>query len=42
MDDYRGGDGSGAIKKQMDEILEKYNGQFELILKGYQLAIRKL
>ena len=41
MDDYRGGDGSGAIKKQMDEILEKYNGQFELILKGYQLAIRK-
>jgi predicted O-methyltransferase YrrM len=42
INDYGGGDGNEDIKKQMDEILEKYNGQVELIHKGYQLAIRKL
>jgi predicted O-methyltransferase YrrM len=40
MDDYGGGDGI-IIKKTMDDFLEKYNGQYELINKGYQLAIRK-
>ena len=40
MDDYLGGDGI-QIKKTMDDFLEKYNGQYELINKGYQLAIRK-
>jgi hypothetical protein len=40
MDDYLGGDGI-QIKKTMEEFLEKYNGQYELLNKGYQLAIRK-
>jgi predicted O-methyltransferase YrrM len=40
MDDYGGGDGI-QIKNTMDTFLEKYNGQYELIHKGYQLAIRK-
>lgn len=40
MDDYLGGD-DNQIKKTMDDFLEKYNGQYELINKGYQLAIRK-
>jgi predicted O-methyltransferase YrrM len=40
MDDYGGGDGI-QIKYTMDKFLEKYNGQYELIHKGYQLAIRK-
>jgi predicted O-methyltransferase YrrM len=40
MDDYLGGDGI-QIKKTMEEFLEKYNGQYEVINKGYQLAIRK-
>ena len=40
MDDYLGGDGI-QIKKTMEDFLEKYNGQYELINKGYQLAIRK-
>lgn len=40
MDDYGGGDGI-IIKKTMDDFLEKYNGQYEIINKGYQLAIRK-
>ena len=40
MDDYGGGDGV-QIKNTMDTFLEKYNGQFELIHKGYQLAIKK-
>jgi len=40
MDDYGGGDGI-QIKHTMDTFLEKYNGQYELIHKGYQLAIRK-
>jgi hypothetical protein len=40
MDDYLGGDGI-QIKKTMEDFLEKYNGRYELINKGYQLAIRK-
>ena len=40
MDYYKGGDGI-IIKKTMDDFLEKYNGQYELIYKGSQLAIRK-
>jgi predicted O-methyltransferase YrrM len=40
MDDYRGGDGI-QIKNTMDKFLEKYNGQYELINNGYQLAIKK-
>jgi len=40
MDDYGGGDGI-QIKNTMDTFLQKYNGQYELIHKGYQLAIKK-
>lgn len=40
MDDYGGGEGY-QIKNVMDDFLDKYNGQYELIHKGYQLAIRK-
>jgi len=40
MDDYGGGDGI-KIKNTINEFLEKYNNQFELIHKGYQLAIKK-
>jgi len=40
MDDYCGGDGL-KIKKTMNEFLEKYKGQYELIHSGYQLAIKK-
>jgi len=40
MDDYMGGDGS--IKKAMDQVLDKLNGQYELLHKNYQLVIRKL
>jgi predicted O-methyltransferase YrrM len=40
MDDYGGGDGI-QIKNAMDTFLQKYNGQYELIHKGYQLAIKK-
>ena len=41
MDDYGGGNGI-IIKKTMDDFLEKYIGHYELIYKGYQLAIKKL
>lgn len=41
MDDYCGGDGF-QIKNTMDTFLENYNGQYEIIHKGYQLAIKKL
>ncbi len=41
MDDYRGG-GGDIIKRTMDAFLDKYIGQYVLIHKGYQLAIRKL
>ena len=41
MDDYGGGDGI-RIKTTMNMFLEKYKGQYELIHKGYQLAIKKL
>jgi predicted O-methyltransferase YrrM len=37
IDDY----GSGYSKKQMDDFLEKYIGQYVVIHKGYQLAMRK-
>ena len=40
MDDYGGGDGI-QIKNTMNEFLEKYRGQYELIHAGYQLAIKK-
>jgi len=41
MDDYCGGDGI-KIKNIMNNFLEKYNGQYEVIHSGYQLAIKKL
>lgn len=41
MDDYMGGN-DGAIKSTMDSFLERYNGQYEVIHRGYQLGIRKL
>ena len=40
MDDYGGGDGI-QIRNTMNGFLEKYNGQYELIHMGYQLAIKK-
>lgn len=40
MDDYRGGDGI-KIRNAMDKFLQEYNGLYELIHKGYQLAIKK-
>ena len=40
MDDYGGGN-DGAIKKIMNEFLEKYKGHYDLIHNGYQLAIKK-
>ena len=40
MDDYGGGDGI-QIKNTMNTFLQKYNGQYELIHIGYQLAIKK-
>ncbi len=41
MDDYLGGDGI-QIKNTMDNFLKKYNNQYEIIHKSYQLAIRKI
>jgi len=40
MDDYGGGDGI-QIRNTMNAFLKKYNGQYELIHMGYQLAIKK-
>ena len=40
MDDYNGGDGI-IIKNTMNAFLEKYIGQYEVIHKGYQLALKK-
>jgi len=40
MDDYRGGK-DDAIKNTMDAFLVKYQGEYELLHMGYQLAIRK-
>lgn len=40
MDDYGGGDGI-KIKNTMNLFLEKHKGEYELIHKGYQLAIKK-
>lgn len=40
MDDYGGGDGI-QIKNTMDAFLGKYRDQYELIHRGYQLAIKK-
>jgi predicted O-methyltransferase YrrM len=43
MDDYLGGpEGDHRIKNTMDKFLDDYNGQYELIYSGYQLAIRKI
>jgi len=41
MDDYGGGGDGIQIKNAMDTFLQKYNGQYELIHQGYQLAIKK-
>lgn len=41
MDDYGGGDGI-KIRNTMNNFLNKYEGQYYLINKGYQLAIRKI
>jgi len=38
MDDYGGGDG---LRLTMNGFLEKYNGKYDFIHTGYQLAIRK-
>jgi predicted O-methyltransferase YrrM len=40
MDDYGGGDGI-QIRDTMNAFLERHRGQYELIHKGYQLAIKK-
>jgi predicted O-methyltransferase YrrM len=40
MDDYEGGDGI-QIKNAMNEMLEYFKGQYVVIHRGYQLAIRK-
>ena len=40
MDDYLGGDGI-TIRNVMNTFLEEYNGKYEMIHRGYQLAIRK-
>ncbi len=40
MNEYLGEDGV-QIKNSMDRFLEKYNGKYELIHSGYQLAIKK-
>ena len=40
MDDYGGGDGI-IIKNTMNAFLEKYIGHYEVIHKGYQLALKK-
>jgi beta-1,4-mannosyl-glycoprotein beta-1,4-N-acetylglucosaminyltransferase len=40
MDDYRGGDGFN-IMNTMNSFLEEYNGHYDVIHTGYQLAIRK-
>jgi len=41
MDDYLGDDGI-SIKTAMDTALSNLQGHYELIHKGYQLAVRKL
>lgn len=41
MDDYGGGI-EGNIKNTIDKFLQKYDGQYTLIHKGYQIAIKKL
>lgn len=41
MDDYGGGDGI-QIRNTMNTFLQKYKGHYELIHKGYQLAIKKI
>ena len=40
MDDYGGGDGI-QIKNAMNSFLEEHKGKYEIIHKGYQLAIKK-
>ena len=41
MDDYLGGD-SIKIKNTMDQFLFEYQGQYNIIHSGYQLAIQKV
>ena len=44
MDDYLGGavEDRSKIKRTIDAFLQRHNGEFKLIHRGYQLAIRKL
>ena len=41
IDDYGGGDGI-KIKNTMDSFLRKHRGEYKLIHKGYQLAIKNI
>jgi predicted O-methyltransferase YrrM len=41
MDDYLGADGI-KIRDTMDRFLDKYKNQYNILYKGYQLAIRKI
>lgn len=40
MDDYGGDDGI-RIRKLIDSVLQRYDGQYDIIWKGYQIAIRR-
>lgn len=40
MDDYLGADGI-KIRYTMDRFLDKYKNQYNILYKGYQLAIKK-
>jgi len=42
MDDYGGGNAPNLCKISMDYFLNKYKNQYQIIHKGYQLAIKKL
>lgn len=42
MDDYKGGDYPNLCKIPIDTFLEKHLGEYIIIHKGYQLAIKKI
>ena len=42
MDDYEGGKVPKLCKIPMNKFLEKYKGQYKILHKNYQLAIKKL